>query len=167
MAEADHLLSDVLVRRRKTVKPDSPPLGRRPRHARPVPAESGEAVGGRAAVTRRSGDPREGDARRLEAVQRHEPAGRAWWPRAGCRGRAAGRRRLRGEEGRELRIPVPESSSPRGGRAAWCMYEAWDKYDQAANWKAKVGMPTCPPTPSLGRERKAVTAAAIALVAAS
>ena len=84
----------------RAVRPDSPLLADRPPRARPVPAGAVAVVGGRAAAARGRGDPREGDPRRLVAVRRDEPAGRgAAGPGSPRRGRALGRRRLRGDEG--------------------------------------------------------------------
>ena len=123
-----------------------PPPGRRPGRSWPEPARAIAVVGGRAAIARVPGDPRESDPddwRRFDAMSLLGGSLLG-------QGRYAEAEPLivqvyEGMKARESRIPVPARSLLReAAERVVRLYQDWNKPDQAAAWKAKVGMPDLP-----------------------
>ena len=145
-AEAEVLCRDTLARRRKAEKPDSPlvagdlaQLGRnllmqsRWAEAEPLLREC------LAICEKASAD----DWKRYDAMSLL--GGSLAGPGPLRRGRAAGRPRLRGDEGTRVADhragPVPP---PRGGRAGGPPVRGMGQAREGDEWKAKLGMPDLP-----------------------
>ena len=145
-AEAEHLLRDVLARRRKSVQPDSPLL-----------AGDLAALGRNLLMQSRwsEAEPilREGLAIREKAVpddwSRYDAMSQLGGALLG-QGRCAEAEPLivpgyEGVKQREAKIAVPETFRLReAAERAVRLYEDWGKTEQATAWKARLGMPDLP-----------------------